>query len=165
MLAILKLSYFWLPASSRGGHHIRCQAGSAAILASLALMLVVGWLIFDIPFAGNVAMVALAMTHSYDLLIFLWLGATTGGGNDYGHDYLGLLRLPGNDIGGQLAVLPFSERCSRVDAPEGSRAPGLSSWRTRPLTPSRDMPLLGLWAPTTPGPWRLRTSGMVCRQA
>ena len=35
--------------------------GAAVIVVSLALMLVVGWLLFDIRFAGNAAMVALAI--------------------------------------------------------------------------------------------------------
>ena len=39
--------------------------GAAVIVASLALMLVVGWLIFDIRFAGNAAMVALGILVSY----------------------------------------------------------------------------------------------------
>ena len=39
--------------------------GAAVILASLALMLVVGWQVFDIRFAGNAAMVALAIFVSY----------------------------------------------------------------------------------------------------
>ena len=41
------------------------MVGAAVILASLALMLVVGWLVFDIRFAGNAAMVALAIFVSY----------------------------------------------------------------------------------------------------
>ena len=47
--------------------------GAAVIVASLALMLVVGWLIFDIRFAGNAAMVALAILVSY--MAFAALGA------------------------------------------------------------------------------------------
>ncbi len=39
--------------------------GAAVIVASLALMLVVGWLVFDIRFAGNAAMVALGILVSY----------------------------------------------------------------------------------------------------
>ena len=39
--------------------------GAAVIVASLALMLVVGWLIFDIRFAGNAAMVGLGILVSY----------------------------------------------------------------------------------------------------
>ncbi len=39
--------------------------GAAVVVVSLALMLVVGWLIFDIRFAGNPAMVALAIFVSY----------------------------------------------------------------------------------------------------
>ena len=39
--------------------------GAAVVLASLALMLVVGWQVFDIRFAGNAAMVALAIFVSY----------------------------------------------------------------------------------------------------
>ena len=39
--------------------------GAAIIVVSLALMLVVGWLVFDIRFAGNAAMVALAIFVSY----------------------------------------------------------------------------------------------------
>ncbi len=119
--------------------------GGAVIVVSLALMLVVGWLVFDIRFAGNPAMVALAilvsyvafaavgaaitgrirntrtalglglilfapmfvlsgafgpresfpyvaqlvgdwlpLTHAYDLLTFLWLGATWGTGTTIG---------------------------------------------------------------------------------
>ena len=46
--------------------------GAAVILVSLALMLVVGWLVFDIRFAGNAAMVALAILLSY--LAFAALG-------------------------------------------------------------------------------------------
>ena len=46
--------------------------GAAVILASLALMLVVGWQVFDIRFAGNVAMIALAIFVSY--LAFAALG-------------------------------------------------------------------------------------------
>ena len=47
--------------------------GAAVILASLALMLVVGWLVFDIRFAGNPALVALAIFVSY--MAFAALGA------------------------------------------------------------------------------------------
>ena len=47
--------------------------GAVVIVVSLALMLVVGWLVFDIRFAGNVAMVALAILVSY--LAFAALGA------------------------------------------------------------------------------------------
>ena len=39
--------------------------GAAVIVASLALMLVVGWQVFEIRFAGNPAMVALAIAVSY----------------------------------------------------------------------------------------------------
>ena len=39
--------------------------GAAVIVASLALMLVVGWVVFDIRFAGSVAMVTLAVLVSY----------------------------------------------------------------------------------------------------
>ena len=39
--------------------------GGAVIMVSLALMLVVGWLVFDIRFSGNPAMVALAILVSY----------------------------------------------------------------------------------------------------
>ena len=39
--------------------------GAAVIVASLALMLVVGWLVFDIRFAGNAAMVTLGILVSY----------------------------------------------------------------------------------------------------
>ena len=39
--------------------------GAAVILASLTLMLVVGWQVFDIRFAGNAAMVAMAIFVSY----------------------------------------------------------------------------------------------------
>ena len=46
--------------------------GAAVILASLALMLVVGWQVFDIRFAGNAAMIALAIFVSY--LAFAALG-------------------------------------------------------------------------------------------
>ena len=49
--------------------------GAAVVLASLALMLVVGWQVFDIRFAGNVAIVALAVFVSY--LAFAALGAAT----------------------------------------------------------------------------------------
>ena len=41
------------------------MVGAAVIVASLALMLVVGWVVFDIRFAGNAAMVALAILVSY----------------------------------------------------------------------------------------------------
>ena len=47
--------------------------GAMVILASLVLMLVVGWLIFDIRFAGNAAMVILATFVSY--AAFAALGA------------------------------------------------------------------------------------------
>ena len=47
--------------------------GAAVILLSLALMIVVGWLVFDIRFAGNVAAVTLAISVSY--LAFAALGA------------------------------------------------------------------------------------------
>ena len=47
--------------------------GAAVIVVSLALMLVVGWLLFDIRFAGNAAMVALAIFVSY--MAFAALGA------------------------------------------------------------------------------------------
>ena len=46
--------------------------GAAVIVASLALMLVVGWQVFEIRFAGNAAMVALAIAVSY--LAFAALG-------------------------------------------------------------------------------------------
>ena len=46
--------------------------GAAVVVASLALMLVVGWQVFDIRFAGNAAMVALAIAVSY--LAFAALG-------------------------------------------------------------------------------------------
>lgn len=39
--------------------------GAAVVVASLALMLVVGWVVFDIRFAGNAAMVERAFTLSY----------------------------------------------------------------------------------------------------
>ena len=135
--------------------------GAAVILASLTLMLVVGWQVFDIRFAGNAAMVALTifvsymafaalgtaitarirnsrtalglglalfapmfvlsgafgpretfpaalrvvgdwlpLTHAYDLITFLWLGATWGEENDCRRAHLGLLRLPRSDSGG-----------------------------------------------------------------
>ena len=41
------------------------SVGAVVILASLALMLVGGWQVFDIRFAGNVAMVAVAILVSY----------------------------------------------------------------------------------------------------
>lgn len=47
--------------------------GAAVILLSLALMIVVGWLVFDIRFAGNTAAVTLAILVSY--LAFAALGA------------------------------------------------------------------------------------------
>lgn len=47
--------------------------GAAVITASLALMLVVGWQVFDIRFAGSTAMVALAIVVSY--MAFAALGA------------------------------------------------------------------------------------------
>ena len=47
--------------------------GAAVIAASLALMLVVGWWVFDIRFAGNAALVALAIFVSY--MAFAALGA------------------------------------------------------------------------------------------
>ena len=47
--------------------------GAAVVLASLALMLIVGWQVFDIRFAGNVVMVALAIFVSY--MAFAALGA------------------------------------------------------------------------------------------
>lgn len=46
--------------------------GAAVIVVSLALMLVVGWLVLDIRFGGNAAMVALAIFVSY--LAFAALG-------------------------------------------------------------------------------------------
>lgn len=39
--------------------------GAAIVVVSLALMLVVGWLVFSIRFAGNAALVALAILLSY----------------------------------------------------------------------------------------------------
>ena len=39
--------------------------GAAVIVASLALMLLVGWLVFDIRFGGNPALIALAILVSY----------------------------------------------------------------------------------------------------
>ena len=51
--------------------------GAAVIVASLALMLVVGWVVFDIRFAGNAAMVALAVLVSY--LAFAALGIAVKG--------------------------------------------------------------------------------------
>ena len=39
--------------------------GAAIIVVSLTLMLVVGWLVFDVRFAGNAAIVALAIFVSY----------------------------------------------------------------------------------------------------
>ena len=135
--------------------------GAAVIVVSLALMLVVGWRVFDIRFAGNAAMVALAiavsylafatlgtaitarirnvrtalglglalfapmfvlsgafgpretfpaalravgdwlpLTHSYDLLTYLWLGGTWEVETTIGTPNLGLLRLSGRDSGG-----------------------------------------------------------------
>ena len=47
--------------------------GAAVVVVSLALMLVVGWLIFHIRFGGNPAMVALAIFGSY--IAFAALGA------------------------------------------------------------------------------------------
>ena len=47
--------------------------GAAVILVSLALMLVVGWQVFDIRFGGNAAQVALAILVSY--LAFAAVGA------------------------------------------------------------------------------------------
>ena len=47
--------------------------GAAVIVASLVLMLVVGWLVFEIRFAGNVALIALAILVSY--MAFAALGA------------------------------------------------------------------------------------------
>ncbi len=46
--------------------------GALVVVASLALMLVVGWLVFEIRFGGDVAMVALAILASY--LAFAALG-------------------------------------------------------------------------------------------
>lgn len=48
------------------------MVGGAVVLSSLALMLVVGWQVFDIRFAGNAVMVALAIFVSY--LAFSALG-------------------------------------------------------------------------------------------
>ena len=59
----------------------------------------------------------------------------------------------------------FSGQPSRVDAPEGSPALGLSSWPLRPATPSKDTPSPGPWVPAPLGPWPHRTSAMVCRRA
>ena len=39
--------------------------GAAAIVASLIVMLAVGWIVFNIRFAGNVGMIALAILMSY----------------------------------------------------------------------------------------------------
>ena len=50
--------------------------GAAVIVVSLALMLVVGWLVFDIRFAGNAAMVALAIFVSYMAFAALWTAIT-----------------------------------------------------------------------------------------
>ena len=50
--------------------------GAAVIVASLALMLVVGWAVFDIRFAGNAAMVALAVLVSYLAFAALGIAAT-----------------------------------------------------------------------------------------
>lgn len=47
--------------------------GALVVVASLALMLLVGWLVFEIRFAGNVALVALAILVSY--LAFAAFGA------------------------------------------------------------------------------------------
>ena len=41
----------------------------------------------------------LPLTHSYDLLTYLWLGGTWGVEDDYRHTYLGLLRLSGRASG------------------------------------------------------------------
>ena len=40
---------------------------------------------------------------------------------------IGMAGAFGGVLGGQVAALSFSGRLSRVDGPEGSRAPGLSS--------------------------------------
>ena len=50
--------------------------GAAVIAASLALMLVVGWAVFDIRFAGNAAMVALAISVSYMAFAALGIAIT-----------------------------------------------------------------------------------------
>lgn len=50
--------------------------GAAVIVASLALMLVVGWVVFDIRFAGNAAMVALAIFVSYMAFASLGIAVT-----------------------------------------------------------------------------------------
>ena len=50
--------------------------GAAVIVVSLALMLVVGWLVFGIRFAGNPAMVALAIFVSYITFAALGMAVT-----------------------------------------------------------------------------------------
>lgn len=50
--------------------------GAAVIAASLALMLAVGWAVFDIRFAGSVAMVALAILVSYMAFAALGIAVT-----------------------------------------------------------------------------------------
>ena len=52
--------------------------GAAVILASLVLMLVVGWLVFDIRFAGNAALIALAILVSYMAFAALGTAITAG---------------------------------------------------------------------------------------
>ena len=59
----------------------------------------------------------------------------------------------------------LSARLSRVDAPGGSRAPGLLSWRARPFALSMDILSPRLLAPRLLDPWRPRTSALACRQA
>ena len=50
--------------------------GAAVIVVSLALMLVVGWLVFGLRFAGNPAMVALAIFVSYITFAALGMAVT-----------------------------------------------------------------------------------------
>jgi len=66
---------------------------------------------------------------------------------------------------GDTPPVRFSGRLSRVDAPGGSPALGLSYWRAGPFALSMDIPSPRLLAPTPLIPWRLRTSAMVCHQA
>lgn len=55
--------------------------GGAVVILSLALMLIVGWQVFDISFAGNAALVALAILVSYMAFAALGTAITARIGN------------------------------------------------------------------------------------
>ena len=93
--------------------------GAAVIVVSLALMLVVGWLLFDIRFAGNAAMVALAIFVSY--MAFAALGAAI----------TARIRNARNRVGIGACVVRAHVRAERgVRSQAASRPPRSAWWAT-----------------------------------